>query len=103
MARSCKMRICPVCCTMKRRPLPSAAEVSSSGAVNPLATVVSLTLMDPRSMSGTGGVGVGVGVLAVALPVSDRKSKRNTTAAVAVTCDILRKTAVMFDLLFDCM
>ena len=97
------MRICPVCCTMKRRPVLSAAEVSSSGAVNPLATVASVILMDPRSMSGTGGVGVGVGVLAVALPVSDRRSQRDTTAAVAVTCDILGKIAVMFDSLFECM
>src|SRR5262249_18326597 len=32
-----------------------AAEVSSSGAVNPFATVASLILIDPRSMSGTGG------------------------------------------------
>jgi len=65
---------------------------------------VSLTLMDPRSMSGTGGVGVGVGVLAVTLPISDVRSRRDTTAtAVVVTCDILGKNAVMFDSLFDCM
>ena len=89
---------------MKRRPVPSAGEVSSSGAVNPLATVASLTLMDPWWMSGTGGVGVGVGVLAVTLPISDVRSRRDTAAtAVVVTRDILGKNAVMFDLLFDCM
>ena len=60
--------------------------------------------MDPWWMSGTGGVGVGVGVLAVTLPISDVRSRKDTTAtAVMVTRDILEKNAVMFDLLFDCM
>jgi len=60
--------------------------------------------MDPWWMSGTGGVGVGVGVLAVTLPISDVRTREDTTATAAVvTRDILGKNAVVFDLLFDCM
>ena len=56
-----KIKTWPVCWTMKRRPLPSAGELTSSGAVKPLAKVESLSATDAFRMSGTGGVGVGVG------------------------------------------
>src|SRR6266849_6133408 len=103
---------------MKRRPVPSAGEVSSSGAVNPLATVASLTLMEPWWMSGTGGVGVGVGAATVTLPLMPNNRDTAAIAArfeklrsircclptVVVTFNVLGNIdAVAVALLFDCM
>src|SRR5438876_8837929 len=66
---------------MKRRPLPSAGELTSSGAVNPLATVEKFSRIDPFWISGTGGVGVGVG--SALRPASDVRSRRDNTARAA--------------------
>src|SRR5712691_6737144 len=66
---------------MKRRPLPSAGELTSSGAVNPLATVENFNLIGPFVISGTGGVGVGVG--SALRSVSDVTSRRANTARAA--------------------
>src|SRR5581483_4496910 len=51
------------------------AEVSSSGAVNPLATIASFTCTAPCSISGTGGVPSGFATLTASLsaipPISE--------------------------------
>src|SRR6266704_884296 len=103
---------------MKRRPLPSAGELTSSGAVNPLATVENFNLIGPFVISGTGGVGVGVG--SALRFVSDMTNKRDTAAiaarfeklrsircclpTVVVTFNVLgNMDVVAVNLLFGCM
>src|SRR5882724_9385577 len=72
---------------MKRRPLPSAGELTSSGAVNPLATVASFNWIGPCWMIGSGGVGPGMG--AALRFVSDMTNNRDT-AAIAARFETLR-------------
>src|SRR2546430_14482531 len=68
---------------MESRPVPSEGELTSIGAVSPLATVEKFSRIDPFWISGTGGVGVGVGVGSAMRPASDVRSRRDNIARAA--------------------
>src|SRR5215510_2869251 len=102
---------------MNRRPLPSAGELTSFGAVNPLATLESCSAIRPFPISGTGGVGVGVGS-ARRLASGERSRADSMTRSTglrchddrttpfppgAVMCDFPEENAVAIDLMFGCM
>src|SRR5439155_21877307 len=96
----------PVWCAMRGRPVPSAVEVSSSGAVTPLATVSSPTWMDPCLISGTGGVGSGPATL-FAPTAQDEVAVKSKIPAAQMHAKrfnaLPNMDSVAVGLLFDCM